>query len=183
MLCTNCNQETNNKKFCSLSCSASTNNRLYPKKQKRPRKISQPKKSARKYNPTKRILKPFNNCLHCDKLTKRVSYCSNMCCSNNIFIKRVEEVDKLGYIYDSTKFNTSASFAKRYLKHKHGNYCSICKINSTWKNKPLILVLDHINGHSNDWSISNLRLVCPNCDSQLPTFKSKNKGNGRPRKS
>ena len=27
--------------------------------------------------------------------------------------------------------------------------------------------------------ISNLRLVCPNCDSQLPTYKNRNKGNGR----
>lgn len=26
---------------------------------------------------------------------------------------------------------------------------------------------------------SNLRMICSNCDSQLPTYKSKNKGNGR----
>ena len=25
----------------------------------------------------------------------------------------------------------------------------------------------------------NLRLVCPNCDSQLPTYKSRNRGSGR----
>ncbi|BBH17026.1 hypothetical protein Back2_13130 [Nocardioides baekrokdamisoli] len=25
----------------------------------------------------------------------------------------------------------------------------------------------------------NLRLVCPNCDSQLPTFKARNRGQGR----
>ena len=42
-----------------------------------------------------------------------------------------------------------------------------------------IFVLDHIDGNSeNNWR-SNLRLVCPNCDSQLPTYKAKNKGSGR----
>jgi hypothetical protein len=25
----------------------------------------------------------------------------------------------------------------------------------------------------------NLRLICPNCDSQLPTFKMRNRGRGR----
>jgi len=41
------------------------------------------------------------------------------------------------------------------------------------------LVLDHINGNSDDWTLVNLRLVCGNCDMQLPTFKSLNRGKGR----
>ena len=48
-----------------------------------------------------------------------------------------------------------------------------------WNGMPLVFVLDHIDGNSSDNSRANVRLVCPNCDSQLPTYKSRNRGNGR----
>lgn len=53
--------------------------------------------------------------------------------------------------------------------------CSICKIDAIWNNKPMPLILDHINGINNDHRLENLRFVCSNCDSQLDTYKSKNK--------
>lgn len=43
----------------------------------------------------------------------------------------------------------------------------------------LEFVLDHIDGDATNNARENLRMVCPNCDSQLPTFKSKNRGKGR----
>jgi 5-methylcytosine-specific restriction endonuclease McrA len=46
-----------------------------------------------------------------------------------------------------------------------------------WNGKPITLTVDHINGHANDWSVPNIRIICPNCDSQLPTYKGRNKGN------
>jgi hypothetical protein len=48
-----------------------------------------------------------------------------------------------------------------------------------WMGQPIPIILDHIDGNSDNWAIINLRLVCPNCDAQLPTFKSKNIGHGR----
>ena len=50
----------------------------------------------------------------------------------------------------------------------------MCETLPTWKGEKLILVLDHINGINNDNRLKNLRFVCPNCESQLPTYKSKN---------
>lgn len=41
--------------------------------------------------------------------------------------------------------------------------------------KELILELDHINGIRNDNRLENLRFLCPNCHSQTPTFKGRNK--------
>ena len=56
--------------------------------------------------------------------------------------------------------------------------CSICGI-SEWNGKELPLILDHIDGNASNNDLKNLRLVCSNCDSQLPTYKSKNKNSAR----
>lgn len=53
--------------------------------------------------------------------------------------------------------------------------CSICGIGDTWNNKPIVFILDHINGIRNHNTIENLRFICPNCNSQLETTGSRNK--------
>lgn len=68
--------------------------------------------------------------------------------------------------------------AKRYLIELYEGSCQICKL-TEWLKKPIALVLDHINGNSEDGSLSNLRVICNNCDAQTDTYKNKNKGNGR----
>lgn len=50
------------------------------------------------------------------------------------------------------------------------NQCSECGVGCEWNGKPLVMVLDHINGVSNDNRLENLRLLCPNCNSQTTTF-------------
>jgi hypothetical protein len=45
-----------------------------------------------------------------------------------------------------------------------------------WNGKPLALILDHKNGVNSDDRAKNLRLLCPNCDSQLLTRAGGNKG-------
>lgn len=45
-----------------------------------------------------------------------------------------------------------------------------------WGGKKLPLILDHINGNNKDNSPSNLRYICPNCDSQLSTRGGSNRG-------
>lgn len=59
------------------------------------------------------------------------------------------------------------------------NKCAICGCEPIWNSKPLVFVLDHIDGDASNNRRENLRMICPNCDSQLPTFKSKNKNSTR----
>ena len=51
--------------------------------------------------------------------------------------------------------------------------CSICHMKNIWQGKELKLVLDHINGISNDHRIENMRFLCSNCNSQTDTFAGK----------
>lgn len=55
------------------------------------------------------------------------------------------------------------------------NQCYACELPPVWRGKPLVLRLDHINGIRDDARIENLRLLCPNCDSQTDTYCGRNR--------
>jgi Zn finger protein HypA/HybF involved in hydrogenase expression len=108
-------------------------------------------------------------CLNCQQrktsLNSYGKYCSNKC------QKEFEMYQKV------SQGIASHRTLKRYFMTKHGK-CSECGI-ADWKNAPIVLELDHIDGNHKNNDLENLRLLCPNCHSQTPTYRAKNKGNGR----
>ncbi len=122
-------------------------------------------------NNTKRLV---NRCLNCNELIhKPKKYCNNTCQQTYKWQAKLSEIETTGSIPSK-----DPRMAKRFLKEACGHRCSICAT-TEWQNKKLTMILDHINGNSTDWKIENLRLLCPNCDSQTDTWKGRNRGNGR----
>lgn len=90
-------------------------------------------------------------------------------------IKSWLETGKTGYTVDTTIRGAIRDYILKDQNYK----CAICGINNEWNNKQLNFILDHINGDASNSSRENVRLICPNCDSQLDTYKSKNKNSAR----
>lgn len=82
----------------------------------------------------------------------------------------------------STGYSVSTTIRgciRRYIYEDQQGKCAICGMQDTWNNKKINFILDHIDGNAANNNRSNMRLICPNCDSQLDTYKSKNKNSAR----
>lgn len=125
--------------------------------------------------------KPRPKCLSCGKETARAGYkyCSNVCqheCQYRLYIREWKHGKKSGL----QGLGIVSSHVKRYLREKFGNQCCLCgwaKVNPKTEQVPL--VADHVDGNWRNNTESNLRLLCPNCDSLNPTYAGLNRGNGR----
>lgn len=76
-------------------------------------------------------------------------------------------------ITNKVKFSTG-QLKKRLLYDGILEYkCVKCANEGEWMGEAISLELDHINGDNNDNRLENLRILCPNCHSQTPTFRNK----------
>ena len=156
--CKECNREFEdlsscNRIFCSQSCNATFNN----KNKILEKNVKSPKK-----------------CKKCDnEVSKKNKFCNRSCYDS--YIKTIS---------DKKIENGDTSLGDRrykcYLIKKYGEKCmdcGWCEKNKKTGNIPI--QLEHIDGHSENNSLDNLKLLCPNCHSLTPTYGSLNKGNGR----
>jgi hypothetical protein len=61
---------------------------------------------------------------------------------------------------------------KRWIKEEREHTCEECGIEE-WNGKKLPMEVDHIDGDTNNNDLKNLRVLCPNCHSQTPTWRKK----------
>jgi hypothetical protein len=68
-----------------------------------------------------------------------------------------------------------SSFSRNHLKQRLYDerlkepICELCGQGEIWRGSRMAMILDHINGVSDDNRLENLRIVCPNCAATLET--------------
>ena len=125
--------------------------------------------------------KPRTKCLVCGGEPARsfYKYCSNKC-STEFQYRRYIEYWITGKVSGLQGMGIVSNYVKRYLRRKFNNKCCVCswsEVNPKTGQVPL--VADHIDGNWRNNIESNLRLICPNCDSLSPTYAGLNRGKGR----
>jgi hypothetical protein len=110
-------------------------------------------------------------CLKCGLQTNNKKYCGTECKYSHQRVLRKEIITINAKLVDSKK-------DKWYLIETRGHRCEQCGLEK-WLSSPVPLVLDHIDGNSDDDSLINVRLLCHNCNALTPTFCGRNKGKGR----
>jgi hypothetical protein len=133
------------------------------------------------FEPSNKNKTTYIICKNCGKTYYRYginkgNYCSITCSSEHKV-----ELKYLDYIENQEKYcsDRDMKFVKKHILKDQNNKCGICNIYNFWNEKPLSFILDHIDGDASNNMRNNLRLVCSNCDSQLDTYKSKNKNSAR----
>jgi hypothetical protein len=143
--CLNCNKETKNPKFCELKCSASYNNRKFPKR-----------KNGKK-------------CIKCfAELPTKRKYCDD--CSPNIIdwstVTYKEVTDKRKHQKNSRIRNLARA---KYNKSSKPKLCTNCGYDKHYE----VCHIKPINSFSEDSLVSeinhldNLKALCPNCHWEL----------------
>lgn len=197
------------KKFCNSSCSASFNNKVKPKRvlKKRISKICACGEGIPKYltvDGKLRDLRGRTKCLECMPLYSSLSKkreqkeCENLGCS--VLHTNKKFCSSKCYGQSAKKIRIRSGFLplplnqvlvedstygrgklKERLLYKGllKNQCYECGQLPEWQGKKLVLVIDHINGVNNDHRLGNLRILCPNCNSQTNTFAGRNAKRGK----
>lgn len=152
--CKNCEKlftalKSENKLFCSQSCSASYNNKGIKRHGKSP-----------------------SSCVECNTVLKRQGkFCNNIC------EQKYKTKDKDKLVLEGKASSRVCKNYLIKVKGNKCEECGWSKKNIVTGKIPI--ELEHIDGNSENNNLTNLKLLCPNCHSLTPTYKALNIGKGR----
>ena len=148
-------------KYCSRSCAAKVNNSRHPK----------------------RAAKALSQCVDCgatvsSRRTRRCNGCHLLC----IKYKSAERVQQwLDGSWSGGGAYILSDTVRRYLLEKSDYKCQACSFSAFHPiDGKSILEINHVNGDGTDHRPENLQVLCPNCHALTPTYRGRNRGNGRP---
>lgn len=118
----------------------------------------------KKSNPPKKCI-GCNNPLNSKRAQK---YCNTRC----------QQAHQKQINLNDPNYKWSSATRKKWLIELYGVKCSKCGL-TEWNGQPIPIELEHIDGNSDNNNEENVCLLCPNCHAQTPTYKARNKGNGR----
>jgi hypothetical protein len=168
LYCQNCEKEltTGQYKYCSQSCSATQNNKKYPKRKKE--KVG------------------LDNCVNCNKSLTNCSglkYCCQSCqheFQNKENLKSWLNGNDKGYTGETKQLKGYIrNFLLKEAEHKCSK-CGWCEIHPITNKTPL--EINHIDGDACNCKPENLEVLCPSCHSLTYNFRALNKDSKRKRK-
>ena len=89
-------------------------------------------------------------------------------------MKKVMPIIPLSEILEGLhpQYNTYKLKNRLFKEGIKENKCEKCGL-SSWCDDYISCELDHMDGNPRNHLLDNLRIICPNCHSQTPTFRSK----------
>lgn len=151
-----CNNEVKKpNKFCSLSCSATYNNRRRIHSENTKLKISKSIKEKYKDPSYKESARKWQN--------------TNPDAQKKTWLNKL-----MSESWESLSWDRK----RKRIIYEQNYKCDMCGL-STWLDKPIKFEIDHIDGDNKNNDRGNLKALCPNCHSQTDTWRGNNKNKSK----